>query len=82
MIQKMYTVYDRKAETHLPPFCMPTRAAAIRAFVSSKSGDTDLAKYPDDFMLVEHGDWDSATGEFKRVSGEKWILMLGDIADD
>jgi hypothetical protein len=59
----IYSVYDSKAEAYLPPFFLPTKAAALRAF-----GDAALdpkhqfAAHPEDYTLFELGTYDETTG--------------------
>lgn len=59
MEQKIYTVYDQKAESFLPPFFVPTRGLAVRAFedcVNSK--DHQFGKHPQDYTLFYLGTFD------------------------
>lgn len=65
MIQKLYTVYDEKAEAFLPPFFVPQHGLALRAFkdcVNSK--DHQFGKHPADYTLFYLGDWDDSDCEF------------------
>lgn len=64
-MQKLYTVYDEKAEAFLPPFFVPAHGIALRAFqdcVNSK--DHQFGKHPADYTLFYLGDWDDITCEF------------------
>ena len=64
-MQKLYTVYDEKAEAFLPPFFVPAHGLALRAFkdcVNSK--DHQFGKHPSDYTLFYLGDWDDVTCEF------------------
>lgn len=64
-MNQIYTVYDEKAEAFLPPFFVPNRGIAIRAFsdcVNSK--DHQFGKHPADYTLFYLGDWDDNTAEF------------------
>lgn len=66
MIQKIFSVYDQKAEAYLPPFYLPTRAMAIRTFGDcANSADHQFSKHPQDYLLVELGEWDDNSGSFE-----------------
>lgn len=64
-IHKCYTVHDVKAETFLPPFFVPSKGLAIRAFEDCiNSKDHHFGKHPADYTLFEIGSFDTDTGEF------------------
>lgn len=63
MIVKAFAVFDVKADTYSPPFFFPARGLAVRSFqatVADKS--TTIGKYPQDFKLVELGEFDDQSG--------------------
>lgn len=62
---KIYSVYDKQAESFSPPYTQPTDGLAIRQF-SQHVNDPKLimAKYPDDFELYCLGQIDESTGKF------------------
>lgn len=67
-MQKLYSVYDEKAEAFIPPFFVPAHGLALRAFkdcVNSK--DHHFGKHPQDYTLFYLGEWDDVTGEFLLV---------------
>nr|WAE43593.1 MAG: nonstructural protein [Microviridae sp.] len=56
---RIFTVHDSKAEAHLPPFYMKTKAEAMRAFESTvQDKESQFHKYPSDFTLLELGEFD------------------------
>ncbi len=58
-MQKIFTVYDSKAEAHLPPFFSPATGLALRAFeTAANTPDHDFNKYPGDYTLFELGFFD------------------------
>lgn len=66
MIHKIVSVYDVKAEFFGTPVFVKSTGEAIRSFgdaVNSKEKDNNFAKYPQDFILFEIGEFDDATGE-------------------
>lgn len=64
MIHYLYTVHDSKAETFMPPFFVPSRGLAIRAFEDCINSDEhQFGKHPADYTLFEIGKFDTDTGE-------------------
>lgn len=64
--KKLYGILDKKVGFDGTPFLMPNRAVAIRAFVEEcKKTDTSLYKYPEDYALVELGEFEIETGKIK-----------------
>jgi hypothetical protein len=62
----MFTVFDSKAETYMPPFFVPSKGLAIRAFEDCvNSEDHHFGKHPSDYTLFELGSFDTDTGLFK-----------------
>lgn len=58
MKQKLYTVFDEKAEAFLPPFFVPTDGIAKRAFSDCvNSPDHQFGKHPQDYTLYFLGDF-------------------------
>lgn len=66
MVIKIFSVYDSKAEAYLPPFFMPSRGVALRAFAeASNSADHKFSRYAADFTLFELGEFCDSTCKFK-----------------
>lgn len=66
MIQKIYLIYDAKAEAYFPPFFLHNEGLAIRTFSQCvNSGSHPIGKNPEDFTLFEVGDFDDNKGTFK-----------------
>ena len=63
MQQRIYTVYDSKAEAYMKPFFTTTKGLALRSFVdeANKPG-TSLNTYPSDYTLFEIGMYDEQKG--------------------
>ncbi len=63
--QMIYTVHDIKAETFMPPFFVPSKGLAIRAFEDCiNSQDHHFGKHPADYTLFQLGSFDTDSGEF------------------
>ncbi len=74
--QLCYTVYDSKAETFMPPFFVPSKGLAIRAFEDCvNSDDHHFGKHPADYTLFSLGSFDTDAGQF--VHSEKQSIGNG-----
>jgi len=63
----IYSIMDKKVELYAQPFFMRTRAEAIRGWEAvSNDTSTEIAKYPNDFVLMELGYFDEETGTFEN----------------
>lgn len=66
---QMLSVYDSAAKAFLPPFHAPTLEAAIRQFrYTVQSGQSDLSKFPEDYVLMHIGEFDQETGEITGLT--------------
>lgn len=55
---RIYSVHDSKAEAYLSPIYFKTKGEALRAFETScQDKDSNFAKYPSDFTMVELGEF-------------------------
>lgn len=72
LFMNLFTVYDVKKESYLPPFVMRTPAEAIRGFVTTLNDQkTDYCMYPQDFTLFHLGTFDDVTCEFDIYEAKK-----------
>ena len=65
MKQKIFNVYDSKAEAWGSPLFFDCRANALRSLgeaVNKISDDNQISKYPSDFTFFEVGEYDRQTG--------------------
>ncbi len=75
--QKLYSIYDRKAETHSAPFLSATDATASRSFSQAVlDPKTTINQHPADFELVSLAEWDDSTGQIlqNNVKSVKQII--------
>lgn len=71
MKNKVFTVYDSKAEAYLPPFLAQTKGQALRSFADlANDKSTNVGKYPEDFTLFELGEYDSIRGEYSMLQAK------------
>ncbi|AXH76264.1 MAG: nonstructural protein [Microviridae sp.] len=65
MIKFMFSVYDSKARAYGNPFTSPRQEMAVRDFTAAvRDTSTQLNKFPEDFTLVEIGEFDDETCSF------------------
>lgn len=64
---KIYSIYDKKALTYFPPFCVENKIQAIRGVEGTvNSSGNVLNSYPDDFALYFIAEFDEKTGKIKQ----------------
>lgn len=77
MINKVFTVYDSKAEVYMSPFLFQNKGEAIRAFTESLKDTSNpnnmMAKYPQDFTLFQVAEYDNETAKFTECK----VVSLG-----
>lgn len=62
---KIFTIYDIKAQSYLPPFYMQSTGQAMRAFEDTVNDETtQFSKHPEDFVIFEVGSFDDQTCTF------------------
>lgn len=63
---KMFSVLDVKAGFFMTPFCESSTVQALRGFeIGANDPKSTFNRFPDDFALMEFGEFNSQTGEFK-----------------
>lgn len=63
--QMIFTIFDSKAESYLPPFLFPKPDMARRAFADCvNSKEHQFGQHPDDYTLFATGVWDEDKGTF------------------
>ncbi len=65
MINKMFSVYDAKAEAYLSPFFMTHEGQAIRTFTDClQSKEHMFSRHPADYTLFDLGGFDDSNAQF------------------
>lgn len=72
---KMYTIYDVKSEAYGLPFFAINDSVAVR-IVSQSAEDSELGKWPEDFMVCRLGEYNKHDGSFDL---EKVPFSLGTV---
>ena len=68
-VQKVFSVYDSKAQAYLQPFHAINAAVASRMIADAVSQpDHNFNRHAADFTLFELGDFDDLTGTFANHS--------------
>lgn len=66
---KYYSVYDSKVGSYMQPFAMRSRGEAVRGWIDAVNDEkTQFNKHPEDFTLMELGEWDDQTGMFQNCA--------------
>ncbi len=64
MIQKLFSVFDSKAEAFLNPFYCPTSGLAIRSFEQAANEEGhQFHMHAGDYTLFELGEWNADSGQ-------------------
>jgi hypothetical protein len=64
MIQKVFSIYDKKSEVFLTPFYQITIGEGIRTFNDIANDDrTYVNKHPEDYSLYEIAEFENHTAE-------------------
>lgn len=59
----IFCVYDAKAQAYLPPFFLPRKQMAVRAFAECvNSSEHQFGKWPNDYTLFHIGAFNDETG--------------------
>lgn len=78
-MQKMYTIYDKVAEKHSPPFTAQNDQVAIRMFGIGFIG-RDLPKHLlGDYALMSYGEWNDDYGTIQYTQPSVFVAD-GDVA--
>lgn len=76
-LQRIYSVYDEKAEEFSPPFYATNDRMAQRIVVeSSKGNGSMLGAYPEDFKLYALGSFDTTTGDISVEQKPRLLISV------
>lgn len=65
MIYEVFSVYDEKAEAHLPPFILPKIAQAKRVFSDCVNSEShQFGQNPSDYTLFRLGQFNDEDAQF------------------
>lgn len=68
-MNKIFSIYDTKAETYSAPFTKLTVGLAVRDFTdAANNADNMIGKYPHDYALFEIGTFDETSGKIENYS--------------
>ena len=79
MLNKMFAIYDSKAEAYNTPFFFTTIGQATRAFSDEIANPrSQLHSHPEDFGLFELGTYDDATAKIESLSVPKLLGLASE----
>lgn len=59
----IFSIYDSKAQAYLPPFFLPRKQMAVRAFAECCNSEShQFGKWPADYTLFHVGAFDDESG--------------------
>jgi hypothetical protein len=83
MVQKIYCLYDSKAEAFLQPMFIPNLGLCLRSLQNAlDKPDSHIAKYVDDYSLFELGEWDDNTAEITMLTAHKKIGQVRELTSN
>ena len=65
-----YTIYDKKLEAYHQPWILENNNVALRQFQDLVTGDTAIAKHPEDYSIWLNGSFETTTGEIESIELE------------
>lgn len=81
-MMKIYSVFDHKAKAFAQPWFQLTDGLAIRAFTEAcNDAQTNLNKYPEDFVLYCVGTFDETTGTITADQIEPMVRAIQVLRD-
>jgi len=76
MLQKIFAIYDSKAESFTNPVYLNSTGLAVRTFSDSvQDPESQFAKHPADYTLFELGTYDDNSAEFKLLPTPKSLFI-------
>lgn len=74
--QKLYTIYDHKADMYLPPVIFKNDEMACRSIALQIAGDKSMiSQFPSDYSIVEIGDW-NCDNALISSSGPRVVMTI------
>lgn len=69
MKQKIFAIYDSKAEAYLTPFFLPAIGMAVRAITDcANNPEHQFGQNPDDYTLFQIGEFDDDIGQVTPIT--------------
>lgn len=76
MLQKLFTIYDSKAESYSNPVYLNSTGLAVRTFSDSvQDPDSPFAQHPGDYTLFELGTYDDSNSKFDLLPTPKSLFV-------
>ena len=76
MLQKIFTIYDSKAESYSNPVYLNSTGLAVRTFSDSvQDPESPFAQHPADYTLFELGTYDDSNAKFDLLSTPKSLFV-------
>ncbi|AXL14561.1 nonstructural protein [Microviridae sp.] len=82
MKKQMFSIYDSKVETWLPPFYANNKGEALRNLSNTLDSENNLSKYPEDFTLFLLGEFYENSGNIIPYESPESIIKLIELKKD
>lgn len=81
-MNKLFAVRDVKGDSFGPVITLETRGIALRSFADACSDPkSDFARYPEDYMLYEIGEYDRSTATVKSYPVPQLVVTAQAVAE-
>lgn len=82
MNQRVFSIFDMKADAFLQPFFASTKGVAIRQFGGAVNTDGhELNKYSSDYTLFELGEFDERSGAITPHETPRAVCTATDVKE-
>lgn len=76
MKQKIFSVYDAKAEAFTEPFFAPTRGVAVRSMTQAVNDPSHVfGRHPEDYTLFELGEFEAQSGSLVAHAAPQSVVV-------
>lgn len=82
MKKQMFSIYDSKVETWMPPFYASNKGEALRNLTNTLDSENNLSKFPEDFTLFLLGEFCENSGKIKAYETSESIIKLIELKKD
>lgn len=82
MIHQIFAIYDAKAGAFMQPFFSVNEGTALRAVrAAMEDGNSQLAKFPEDYQVFKVGQFDDEKGRIVGVDLPNVIAPLASLKE-
>lgn len=82
---RIYTIRDKKMDTHSRPMYVPHLVEIQRSLVQllgQKDSQAPMALFPTDYELYFLGEWEEKMAEYKLLPKPEFVMNVSDLQED